>query len=82
MLNVSHKNLEVYTIALQLTQEIYRMTNKFPGDENYNLARQFSTASLSACSNMAGRAARISAKEKKTVSRNCESFESRNGYPS
>ncbi|RYD82310.1 MAG: four helix bundle protein [Sphingobacteriales bacterium] len=65
MLNLSHKNLEVYKISLMLLKEIYILTNKFPKEEQYNLVSQLRRAAVSVCSNIAEGAARISAKEKK-----------------
>jgi len=65
MLNLSHKNLEVYKISLKLSDEIYKVTKTFPKDEMYALVSQIRRAVVSVCSNLAEGAARISKKEKK-----------------
>lgn len=64
MLNLSHKNLEVYKISLLLKQEIYQITKKYPTEEKYTLVSQLRRACISVCSNLAEGSARISAKEK------------------
>ena len=65
MLHLSHKNLEVYKIALLLLQEVYRITGDFPREEQYALVLQSRKAAVSVCSNIAEGASRLSAKEKK-----------------
>jgi four helix bundle protein len=65
MLNLSHKNLDVYKISLQLLDEIYKVTKSFPKEEMYALVSQIRRAAVSVCSNLAEGAARISKKEKK-----------------
>lgn len=65
MLNLSHKNLDVYKISLQLSDEIYKITKSFPKEEMYGLVSQIRRAAVSVCSNLAEGAARISKKEKK-----------------
>ena len=65
MLNLSHKNLEVYKIALQLVKEIYRITKLLPREEIYGLVSQLRRAGVSVSSNLAEGAARKSSKEKK-----------------
>ena len=64
MLNLIHKKLEVYQISLELVNEIYALTNKFPADEKYILVSQIKRASISVCSNIAEGSARISNQEK------------------
>ena len=65
MLNLSHKKLIVYTAALELTQEIYQLTNDLPDSERYGLTSQLRHAVVSVCSNLAEGAGRISKAEKK-----------------
>jgi four helix bundle protein len=65
MLNLSHKKLIVYTAALELTQEIYQLTNDLPDSERYGLTSQLRHAVVSVCSNLAEGAGRISKTEKK-----------------
>ena len=65
MLDLSHKNLEVYKIALLLVKEVYSVTKLLPKDELYGLTSQLRRAAVSISSNLAEGAARKSAKEKK-----------------
>lgn len=65
MLNLSHKNLEVYHISLLFVKEVYLLTNDFPKQELYSLVSQIRRAAISVCSNIAEGASRISPKEKK-----------------
>ena len=64
MLNLSHKNLEVYKISLDLVKEVYRVTNEYPTKEQFVLVTQLRRAAVSVCSNLAEGAARKSVKEK------------------
>ena|SRR6478735_5262947 len=65
MLNLLHKNLDVYKVALLLMKEVYHITKNFPVEERYGLISQLRRASVSVCSNVAEGSARISAREKK-----------------
>ncbi len=65
MLNLSHKNLDVYQIALKLVKEVYTATKQFPKEEQYVLVSQMKTAAISVSSNIAEGASRISKAEKK-----------------
>ena len=65
MLNLSHKNLEVYKMSLKLIEEVYKATKSFPKEELYVLVSQIRRAAISICSNIAEGASRISKKEKK-----------------
>ena len=58
MLELSHKNLEVYKTALLLVKEIYAVTKTFPKEEQYVLVSQLRRAVISVCSNVAEGAAR------------------------
>jgi four helix bundle protein len=65
MLDLSHKKLEVYKIALNLVKEIYNITKCFPKEEQYVIISQLRRAAISVCSNIAEGAARRSKLEKK-----------------
>ena len=65
MLDLSHKNLEVYKIALMLVKEVYTITKLLPKDELYGLTSQLRRSAVSVSSNLAEGAARKSSKEKK-----------------
>ena len=65
MLDLSHKNLEVYKIALLLVKEVYTVTKLLPKDELYGLVSQLRRAAVSVSSNLAEGAARKSPREKK-----------------
>jgi four helix bundle protein len=65
MLDLSHKNLDVYKIALKLVKEIYNITKQFPKEEQYVIISQIRRAAISVCSNIAEGAARRSKQEKK-----------------
>lgn len=65
MLQLAHKNLEVYKISLDLLKEVYIMTKMFPKEEQFVLISQLRRAALSVCSNLVEGSARRSAKEKK-----------------
>ncbi len=65
MLNLSHKQLEVYKIALLMVKEVYTLTKQFPKEEQFVLVTQLRRAAVSVCSNLAESASRKSLKEKK-----------------
>ncbi|THU40127.1 four helix bundle protein [Niastella caeni] len=65
MLDLSHKKLEVYKIALKLVNEIYYVSKCFPKEEQYVIISQIRRAAISVCSNIAEGAARRSKPEKK-----------------
>jgi four helix bundle protein len=65
MLNLSHKDLDVYKIALKLVEEVYKATKTFPKEESYVLVSQIRRAAISVLSNLAEGASRTSKKEKK-----------------
>jgi four helix bundle protein len=65
MLNLSHKNLDVYQIAMNLVKEVYKATASFPKEEQYVLISQIRRVAISVCSNIAEGASRISKREKK-----------------
>jgi four helix bundle protein len=48
-----YKNLEVWKKAIDLVEEIYKITKAFPDDEKYSLTSQMRRASISIPSNIA-----------------------------
>jgi len=64
MLQLSHKNLEVWKRSIKLTMKIYQITEKFPNTEIYGLVSQLRRAAVSVPSNIAEGASRTSAKDK------------------
>jgi four helix bundle protein len=58
MLDLSHKNLEVYKTSLLLVKEVYSVTKEFPKEEQYVLVSQLRRAVISVCSNIAEGVAR------------------------
>lgn len=65
MLNLSHKNLELYKLSLQLVKEVYALTGNYPKEEQFVLVSQMKRAVISVSSNVAEGASRISKPEKK-----------------
>jgi four helix bundle protein len=65
MLDLAHKKLDVYKIALQLLHEVYAFTKKWPKQEQFTLTSQVRRAAISICSNIAEGSARFSKLEKK-----------------
>jgi len=64
MLNLSHKKLDVYQIALNLLRKVYQLTKYLPKEEQFLLISQLRRAAISVCSNIAEGAARRSKSEK------------------
>ncbi len=67
MLQLSHKNLQVYQFSLKLVKEVYQHTKAYPKEEQYVLVSQIRRAAISVCSNIAEGAARVSKREKKKI---------------
>ncbi len=65
MLQLAHKKLEVYQIALNLVKEVHQATKRFPNEEQFVLVSQLRRAVVSVCSNLAEGSARFSRAEKK-----------------
>lgn len=57
------KKLKVWERSINLTVEIYKLTNKFPDEERFGLVAQLRRASISIPSNIAEGAGRNSNKE-------------------
>jgi four helix bundle protein len=64
MLDLSHKKLDVYLLAMELVKDIYELSKLLPKDEQYVLVSQIRRAAVSVCSNIAEGAARRSKAEK------------------
>jgi len=65
MLNLGHKKLHGYQLALNLVTEVYKLTNRFPSEERFGLVSQLRRAAISVCSNIAEGAARKTAAERR-----------------
>ncbi|WP_179374555.1 four helix bundle protein [Winogradskyella wichelsiae] len=60
---MTHKDLEVYKLSLDLVEDIYSLTKDFPSSENYGLTSQLRRAAVSIPSNIAEGASRGSTKD-------------------
>jgi len=60
MLNLSHKKLNVWKRSIDLTINIYELTEKFPNSELYGLVSQLRRAAVSVPSNIAEGSSRSS----------------------
>lgn len=58
-----HQELRVWQQAMDLVEQIYRITAEFPDEEKYGLTSQLRRAAVSVPSNIAEGAARGSAKD-------------------
>ncbi len=58
-----HKDLRAWQTAMQLVEDIYRLTATFPREEQFGLISQMRRAAVSVPSNMAEGAARNGTKE-------------------
>ena len=58
-----YKELEAWQIAMDLAQEVYRLTRDFPKEEIYGLTNQIRRAAVAIPSNLAEGAARAGNKE-------------------
>ncbi len=65
MLNLNHKNLDVWKKSKQVTKEVYILCELIPDSERYNLISQMKRASVSVVSNIAEGYARNSKLETK-----------------
>jgi len=59
----THKDLEVWSEAMRLAREVYRLSAALPREEAYGLTAQLRRAAVSVPSNIAEGAARSSRKE-------------------
>lgn len=65
MLNLNHKQLNVWKISVEFVTTIYKLTDHFPVDERYGLTSQMRRAAVSVVSNISEGAARKSSKDRK-----------------
>jgi len=49
----SHRQLDVYQLAFQVSVEIYNLSKTFPKEETYSLTDQIRRSSRSVCANLA-----------------------------
>jgi four helix bundle protein len=63
MLNLSHKNLDVWEKSVELVSEVYKLTIKFPIQEQYGLTSQIRRSAISVPSNISEGVARTSKSE-------------------
>ncbi len=64
MLDLSHKDMIVWTKSLLLIKEVYKITDNFPDEEKLGLVSQLRRASVSVVSNISEGEARNTRKEK------------------
>ena len=50
---MTHKDLDVYKLSLDLVEDIYKLTKTFPASENFGLTSQLRRAAVSLPSNIA-----------------------------
>lgn len=65
MLDLNHKKLDVWKLAIKFVADVYRKTDDFPKLEVYGLTNQLRRAAVSIPSNIAEGASRKSADERK-----------------
>lgn len=58
MLNLNHKNLDVWKISVELVASIYELTENFPKTEIFGITNQLRRASVSITSNIGEGSAR------------------------
>jgi len=59
----SHKDLEVWKLAMALVEKVYQITNSFPTSEQFGLTSQIRRSAVSVPSNIAEGAGRKNTKE-------------------
>ena len=65
MLNLNHKNLDVWQLAIKLVSTIYQITSKYPKEEVFGLTSQTRRAVVSISANLAEGSSRKSLAERK-----------------
>ena len=60
---MTHKDLDVYKLCLNLVEDIYKLTKSFPASENFGLTSQLRRAAVSLPSNITEGASRASTKD-------------------
>jgi four helix bundle protein len=53
MLNLNHKNLDVWKLRLNLITDIYKITENFPKSELFGISNQLRRVAVSITSNIA-----------------------------
>lgn len=65
MLNLNHKNLDVWKISLQLIKLLYKLTDRYPKSESYGMVSQIRRAAVSTSLNIAEGASRRTTNDRK-----------------
>lgn len=60
---MDHKDLDAWKQAMDLVEDIFKVTRKLPGEDKYGLAAQLQRAAVSIPSNISEGSARRSSKE-------------------
>ena len=60
---MTHKDLEVWKLSIELVVKVYQLTSEFPVEEKYGLRSQMNRAVVSVPSNIAEGAGRATSKE-------------------
>ncbi|MGC1455879.1 MAG: four helix bundle protein [Nitrospirota bacterium] len=60
---VTHKDLDIWKMGLDVVEKVYRISERFPKDEQFGLTSQLRRAAVSIPSNIAEGAARNSKRE-------------------
>jgi four helix bundle protein len=60
---ITHKDLDIWKLGIELVEEVYKTTVEFPKEEIYGLTNQMRRASVSIPSNISEGAVRSSKKE-------------------
>ena len=60
---MTHKDLDVWKMGIDIVEKVYRITEKYPKDEQFGLTSQLRRAVVSIPSNIAEGAARSSKRE-------------------
>ena len=55
---VTHKDLDIWKLGIELVEKVYEMTAEFPKEEMYGLTNQMRRATVSIPSNISEEAAR------------------------
>jgi len=65
MIELRHKNLKVWKMAMEFVTKIYELTKNFPKEEIYSLTSQIKRSAVSIPSNIAEGSARSSINERR-----------------
>src|SRR5574343_400553 len=64
MLQLDHKNLDVYKLSVNFVVDLYKVINDFPALEKYAISQQLRRAAVSIVSNIAEGSSRKSERER------------------